>query len=164
MFEKNQNKNIIIAQISPISTGIRGKNDVCRSDNQIIWKIRASTLLCFLDTIFLRMCIIKLFCHNYQMKSLSRDTLKLCVPPCSKSTNDKGDQSCCHCKANVPYTNEKLSLCCLIGASTLNLNNCQIFLLAPTSGANESCYPSTSLLAQPSVYKLNMSMNACVKQ
>ena len=88
---------------------------------------------------------------SYKVYHDYRDTLKLCVPPCSKSTNDKGDYSCCHCKANAPYTNDKLLLCCLVGASTLNLNNCQILLLAPTSGANESCYPSTSLLALLSV-------------
>ena len=67
-------------------------------------------------------------------------------------------QSCSHCKANALYTNDKVPLCCLVGASTLNLNNCQILLLAPTSGANKSCYPSTSLLAQPSVYKLNCAL------
>ena len=41
-----------------------------------------------------RMCIIKIFYpnyHNYKVYHDNRNTLKLYIPPCSKSTNDKGN-------------------------------------------------------------------------
>ena len=39
---------------------------------------------------------------SYKVYHDNRDTLKLCVPPCSKSANDKRDLSCWHCKVNTP--------------------------------------------------------------